>query len=297
MEWAAAHGGVVTKEKLAELGLTANEIRGRVRRRGWTSLGRGAYRVMPARDGKDLLLAAVAVHEHAVVSHEAAAEIHGFTRIPPGRLVVTMHSRTTHDFPGVTTHRAHDLDDSHVMRIGGLRVTTPERTVVDIAAGRPPALMGRIVDDLVARQIIDLQLVAKIVNTIGRRGKPGIGTMRKVLDLRIGEPRDQSVLERRARKLIRDAGLPIPIPEYAIPWAPRRRFDDAYPDLKLAIEWDGKRYHGQLDAFDTDRVRDRHAIIHGWRVLRFTWIEVVEQPEMVVDEIRRAINAGLRSAG
>jgi hypothetical protein len=98
--------------------------------------------------------------------------------------------------------------------------------------------------------------------------------------------RPQSELERRARDLIASAGLPMPIHEYPIPWAPGRRFDDAYPDQRLAIEWDSRRYHGQLEAFEADRLRDRTAALHGWRVIRFTWQDVEQRPAMVVESIR-----------
>ena len=274
---------------LRDWGFTQNQIKGRVRRRGWTSVGRGAYRIIPPRDHRDLLLAAITIHENAVVSHESAAEIHGFSRVPKGRVVVTMHTRTTHDFVGVTTHRTHDLLDDHVVDVSGWRVTTPERTVVDLAAWRRPWMMGAIVDDLAARRLVDLETLASVVRSVARRGKPGITTMREVLESRVGASRDQSELERLARQLLCDAGLPPPVAEYPIPWAPGRRFDDAYPDLQLALEWGGRRYHGQLEAFDVDRARDREATVHGWRVLRFTWADVVDRPQMVAATIRRLI--------
>jgi hypothetical protein len=297
LDWAARHGGVVTRDMLQNWGFTQNQIKGRVRRRGWESLGRGAYRIIPPRDHRDLLVAAVTIHENAVVSHESAAEIHGFSRVANGRVVVTMHTRTTHDFAGVTAHRTHDLLDDHVIEIAGLRVTTPERTVVDLAATRRPWLMSAIVDDLVARGLADLDTLTAVVDSVARRGKPGITTMREVLEPRVGAPRRQSELERKARELLTDAGLPEPISEYPIPWAPGRRFDDAYPDRQLALEWDGRRYHGQLEAFDVDRARDREATVHGWRVLRFTWADVAERPQMVADTIRRLITPFGRTVG
>ncbi|MEX1270816.1 MAG: hypothetical protein WEB55_00005, partial [Acidimicrobiia bacterium] len=180
----------------------------------------------------------------------------------------------------------HDLDDSHVTVVGALPVTTVERTVVDIAKTRHPKHIGAIVDDLVSRGALDFSTLAQIAESVARRGKPGTVTMRSVIDERGGAMLSQSELERRARALIESSGLPQPIHEYAIPWAPERRFDDAYPEAKLAIEWDSRRFHGQLDAFEADRRRDRTAAIHGWRVVRFTWRDVVERPREIVNSIR-----------
>lgn len=290
--FAASHGGVVPAPLLKQLGFTSSQIRTRVRRHGWRSIGRGAYRLFPARDNRDHLLTAVAVLERAVVSHESAAEIHGFTRLPKGLSVVTVHSRTTHEFrfEEVLAHRSHDLDESHIGLVGSIPVTTMERTVVDIAAGRHPKHVGAIVDDLVSRGVLDFAVMADIAQSVARKGKPGTVTMRTVIEERGGAMRSQSEFERRARELIEAAGLPTPVHEYPIPWAPERRFDDAYPDELLAIEWDSRRYHGQLAAFEADRIRDRAAAVNGWRVIRFTWSDVEKRPLEVVETIQHLLD-------
>ena len=287
-EFAAAHGGVVTAPLLDELGFTPNQLRNKVRRHGWKAIGRGAYRLFPTRDPRDSILTAITVLERAVVSHESAAELHGFSRIPKGLSKVTVHSRTTHcfRFDEVIAHRSHDLDESHVLRMAELPVTTVERTVVDIAAGRHPKHVGAIVDDLVSRGVLDFAVMTDIARSVARKGKPGTVTMRTVIEERGGAMRPQSELERRARRLIADAGLLPPVHEFPIPWAPDRRFDDAYPDQRLAIEWDSRRYHGQLAAFEADRLRDRTAALSGWRVVRFTWEDVEHRPVEVVESIR-----------
>lgn len=290
LEFVAAHGGVVTADFLAELGFTRNMIDGRVRRHGWTGVGRGAYRVIPARDSVDWLRSAVAVVDRATVSHEAAAELHRIRRVPWGRAVVTAHSRTTHDFGSVEFHRAHDLLDWHRTVVEGLPVTTIERTVVDLAKTRSVRHIGAIVDDLVSSQRLNLDALEAVARCVARRGKPGSVTMRTVLQRRLGIDRSESELERRGRKLIADAGLPLPHSEYLIPWAPHRRFDDAYPSIRLAIEWDSIRYHGTLSSFDADRERDRLVILHDWRILRFTWKDVMEHPDRVVQTIAELLD-------
>jgi predicted transcriptional regulator of viral defense system len=290
MNFAAAHGGIVTPDLLRELGLDQNAILGRVRRHGWISMGRGCYQLFPPRDYRDVLTVAVTVLERAVISHESAAEVHEFSRVPSGRAVVTVHSRTTHDFGDLEVHRAHDLDPDHITYLSELPVTTVERTVVDLAASRSPAHVGAIVDDLFARGRLDIEELGRVANAVARRGKPGTVTMREVLEARVGSAHPQSELERRARELLVSAGLPLPVAEYPIPWAERRRFDDAYPEQRLAIEWDSRRYHGQLAAFEADRERDRSARLHGWTVIRFTWADVHERPFQLVETVRQLLN-------
>jgi hypothetical protein len=206
-------------------------------------------------------------------------------------MIVSHHSRTTHDFPGVDVRRTHDLDAWHVTALDGLRLTTVARTIVDLAPGRSVRHVGAIVDGLVSDGAADLFEIDAVLGSIGRRGKPGTTTMREVLEARIGDDLSGSALERRGRKLIADAGLPLPVSEFAIPWTTGRRFDDAYPDRRIAIEWDSRRFHGQMSSFESDRQRDRDAAVHGWVILRFTWDDVHNHPDRVVDSIRSLVAA------
>jgi hypothetical protein len=282
---ALSDGGVITRRGLIDLGFTARMIDGRVARGQWRIVTRGVYRLAEPSDRRDLMRSVLAAWPGAVISHESAAVVHEFPYVTNERIVASHHSRTTHQFPGVDIRRTHDLDDWHITVVKGMRVTTVARTIVDLAPDRPPSFIGRLLDQLISAESVELFEVEAVVDAIGRRGKPGITTMRKVLDLRSGPDRAGSVLERKGRKLIADAGLPIPTPEYPIPWTTGRRFDDAYPDRRLAIEWDSLRYHGQRASFEADRARDRDAAINGWRILRFTWDDVVNHPSRVVDTL------------
>lgn len=288
---ALRNGGVVTRQELLDLGFTEGMIEWRLRRKQWEVVTRGTYRLAEPSDRRDLARSVLATWPGAVLSHESAAAIHGFPYVKETLLTVSHHSRTTHAFPGVVVRRTHDLDSWHVTEVDGVRVTTIARTVVDLAADRPASLIGRLVDDLVSATRLELVEIEAVVNSVARRGKPGMRTMHKVLDVRVGPDRDASVLERRGREVIRRAGLPLPVPEYPIPWTTGRRFDDAYPELRLAIEWDSKRFHGQRAAFEADRARNRDAAIHGWHILRFTWEDVVSHPDRIIDSLRRFLAA------
>lgn len=167
----------MTTRFLKSIGFTRGMIDGRVRRHGWKSVGRGAYRVIPVRDHRDEVRSAVAALERAIVSHESAAEIHGIRRVPRGKAVVSVHSRTTHEFEAVEVHRTHDLDEWHITSADDLPVTTIERTVVDLAGSRSVGHVGAIVDDLVTRRRVDLQALASVAQSVARRGKPGTTTV------------------------------------------------------------------------------------------------------------------------
>ncbi len=71
--------------------------------------------------------------------------------------------------------------------------------------------------------------------------------------------------------------------------------DFAYPELLLAIEVDGWESHGAPAAMGKDFVRQNGLVPYGWRVLRFTWRQVVRQPHKVAAAIAAA-RAALQAA-
>lgn len=293
IDLAARQGGVVTRRQAYEIGFTTRQITHRLSQERWHRIGDLGYRLIPASGSEHHLQAATVLLPDAVVSHGSAAFIHGLVDERPDLPTVSVHSRTTHVLPDVFVHRCHDLLDSHVALVGMLPVTTPERTLFDLAATTTVGRLAWMAVELARDRRLDFAAVERVVAEIGRRGKPGTARMRELLEhLEVAESADksESPLERRGRRLLRRASCICGFKsEYPIPWAPRRRFDDAFPAHQLAVEWDSIRYHGQRDAFEVDRRRDRSALEHGWRVLRFTWSDVTERPDGVIETVRRTL--------
>jgi very-short-patch-repair endonuclease len=78
-----------------------------------------------------------------------------------------------------------------------------------------------------------------------------------------------------------------------LPWRSpvNGRVDFAYPEIRLIIELDGRAWHSTLEAFESDRMRDNHAQLAGWRVLRITYRMLKDNPQMVRDLVRRALSS------
>jgi hypothetical protein len=104
----------------------------------------------------------------------------------------------------------------------------------------------------------------------------------------------QSELERRGRELLSFAMLPEPVHEFPLPWNRTLRFDEAFPDRRVAIEWDSRSWHATFEAMESDRRRDRACAVHEWTLLRFTWADVTRRQNDVIDTVRAAL---LRTAG
>ncbi|HKZ18583.1 MAG TPA: DUF559 domain-containing protein [Acidimicrobiia bacterium] len=220
----------------------------------------------------------------AVVSHESAAELHNLPGVQRGMAVVTVPTRKTNRFPDVVVHQSTDLTNAQVVEKDGLAVTSVVRTAIDLAAKRRPRVIGRIVDHAVVRGDTSIEEIVEAVGALARHGKPGMQTMHKVLEMRAGEGfMGESELEMHGLRLLREWGFPDPNLQYPLPWRSSRkgRVDFAYPSIRLIIEIDGRRWHSTLDAFEEDRLRDNHAQLAGWRVLRITYRMMMDEPEMV----------------
>lgn len=290
-ELSGTQGGAIRIDQALEAGMTRNQVNYRLRTGRWSHLVRGSYLIRAMVTVDDHLRAAIAALPGAIVSHEAAAERHGLAPVPLGKATVLVHTQTTHDFPGVTVRRCHDVEGAHITTVDGLPTTTVPRTVVDLAAILPERQVAAVLDNAIVSQTTTVEDVAAVAATVGRSGKPGTQKLRALLGERTGAGMGGTPLERKGNSLLLEIAAVTPMFEYPIPWQPDSRFDAAYPEARVAIEWDSRRWHTQVDAFRTDRARDRQAVVHGWKILRFTWEDVTQRPDEVVHTVRQTLRA------
>jgi very-short-patch-repair endonuclease len=62
--------------------------------------------------------------------------------------------------------------------------------------------------------------------------------------------------------------------------------DLSWPALGLIVEVDGWAHHGGSASFERDRARDRRLVAAGWRVVRITWRQLVDDPDSVVRDLQ-----------
>jgi hypothetical protein len=290
-EIASQQGGVITRRQALAIGLSDRMIFRRTQSGQWQRVAPGTYALHPTSPSRLSLSIAVAKLA-AVASHESAAGLHRLMRVPSNRVVVTVPHRRTNRCQDVVVHESTDLAPEHTMVVAGLPVTTPERTIVDLAAVTRPATLRSIIASGLVTQRIEMSAVVRVFDDIARRGKPGVAALRSILEDLGGEPIVvESELERRFLDVVRAAGLPDPAVQFSVPWRSRAagRVDFAYPDVHLIIECDGRRWHTALEAFEVDRRRDNLAQLAGWRVLRFTWADVTQSAPQIVRAIRAAL--------
>ncbi len=292
IEHAKANGGIITTSEAQALGMERSTLARRVRSGVLTRVKRGVF-ALPGNDvAFEVDLAAACRRLDAVVSHQSAGQLHGFDGLPWSPPTVTVPHRLTHQFPGIFVHQSTDISDDEIRTVRGLPVTSPERTIIDLAAVLKESRLDWVLDRALASGTVDLDRLGEVFAGLARRGKPGTVKTRRML-----EKRDQtytppdSVLEQRLLEVILRDGLPPPIGQFHAPWLvpTNGRVDFAYPDRKLVIEGDSRKWHLLMRSFELDRQRDNLAQIAGWRILRFTWRDIVERPDVVASTIRAAL--------
>jgi very-short-patch-repair endonuclease len=67
--------------------------------------------------------------------------------------------------------------------------------------------------------------------------------------------------------------------------------DCVWREQRLIVELDGHATHATASAFENDRARDRALVAAGWRVMRITWRQLHDRPEMLIRDLRASLTA------
>ena len=271
--WALVRGqhGVVSRKQLLKLGFGPEAIKHRVARGRLHPVTRGIFAVgRPALDRHGRWMAAVlACPGGTALSHESAAALWGL-RAEEGRIEVSVqagHPRR----PGIVVHRRRAFE---VTRRHGIPVTTPTRTLVDLATRLSGDDLEAAVSEADKLGLTDPEALRSKLHGLDR---PGAGVLRRVLDRRTFRLTD-SALERRFLRLARQAGLPPPRTGCRVNGF---KVDFWWPALGLIVETDGLRYHRTPAQQARDRRRDQVHAAAGLATLRFTHAQVAFEPEHV----------------
>lgn len=261
---------------------------GRIRR-----IQRGIY--LPRRiEASPLVLARAAMLSSgaagAVPSHQTAARMHNIA-VPENdhvQHVTVAREQRRRNRPDLRFH-TRSLGCGEVEKIGGVPVTSVARTLADLAASADRLHAVWALDDCLRRRSCTKPEVVAVL----RRWRGGAGCLsaRERLDEADGVA--ESILETAGRLALRDRGVPLPIPQYHLRGPEGTlvaRLDGAYLREKVALEFDGADPHGLPEAVFRDRWRQNGLPELGWTVLRFTWWDVMRDPDGVAAIVRRTLS-------
>lgn len=239
-------------------------------------IAKGVYALPPPSNA-----IAAARAQGGVVSHQSAAVLHGLDVL---ELPLTTHvtvPRGQHLRRSALECELHWADQVEIR--GDL--TTEVQTVLDCARTLPFA-EGLCVADSALRKGL-LQRDQLLAGAAVLRG-PGSRRARRIMEAADG--RAESPLESALRALLIEAKVGGFVPQVVVRDDTfSARIDLAHPTLMIALEADSFAHHGTRSALTRDCRRHANLTIRGWRLIRFSWEEVMFDPEWVVAIVRCAV--------
>ena len=230
------------------------------------------------------MAAVLAAGPDAVLSHRAAAALLGIRATARRRVDVTV-PRAVRSQAGIEVHRGRvPFDELFVFQ--GIPVTTPPRTLLDLAAVVPRRQLERALDEAEVLRLADPLSVADLIARYP--GRRGTGALKAILATQeIGANITRSELEDRFLAFLDDQELPRPRVNKVIEVAGTAlEVDCSWVEHRLVVELDGRATHATGAAFERDRVRDRILQAAGWRVIRVTWRQLHEEAAAVAEDLR-----------
>ncbi|MDG5484558.1 DUF559 domain-containing protein [Mycolicibacterium gadium] len=234
---------------------------------------------------RDRAIAAwLASRRKGVIAGVAASALHGAPYVDPTHPIELARTRIRAQRGLVP--RAEQLADNEIARIAGLPVTTRVRTAFDLGRHleRGDALAR--MDALMWNQVYSTAEVSRLADVHPRAH--GVKQLRELLPLVDGGA--SSPRESRIRLLLSDAGFPRP--ETQIPVVrgvtPVAWLDMGWPELQVAVEYDGDHHRKDRRQYVKDIARLRMLEALGWIVIR---VIAEDKPQDVIARVEAALAA------
>jgi hypothetical protein len=223
-----------------------------------------------------------------VLSHRSAGQAWGI--VP--RYAIEIEVTRPRKFRPRVGIRAHQsvLPDDEVGILDGIPVTSPPRTLFDLAAIVKPRQLERAFNELEVRGLTDPLSVPDLLERHPRRR--GAAALRALLASEAPGGITRRELEEGFVELLDGHGLPRPRLNATL--SLRGRFfevDCLWRRERVIVELDGRAVHRTRRAFEADRERDRILQAEGWRVARVTWRQMRDDAAAVAADLGRLLAA------
>jgi hypothetical protein len=168
--------------------------------------------------------------------------------------------------------------------IDGIRTTTLERTLIDIAATEHPDRLAKAFERAEELNTLDLARIRAACDR--NRGQRGVGRVRVMLE--IYEPKDPRLIRSRFEKgmlrLLEAEGFPRPLVNLDLHgW----EADLYWPEHNRVVELDGWQGHRTKAAFERDHQRDLDLEARGYGVGRVSWLQFRTDKPAVLRALHR----------
>jgi very-short-patch-repair endonuclease len=283
---ASGQQAMLARDQLLEAGLTPTAVDHWVRRGRLSPRHRGVYSLahdaVPAH-GEERA-AVLACGDRALIGYWSAARMWGILpEADAGVIDVIAVGRHIRSRPGIRVHCVRKLMRCDVCELDGIALTSPARTIFDLAAILDERETELALHEAIARKLVAIADVRAVLERYPRR--PGSVLLRTLVDPGRRLSGTESGGEERLLQAIIRSGLPRPHTRHRVgAWI----LDFYWPEARLGAELDGHDFHSTRPRLERDHLKDQDLrAAHGVLVLRFTGRQVARRLEYVLVTIAR----------
>ncbi len=265
---------VFTTEDAVTCGLNQGQIDTRVEWDLYVPLHRGVFTFgsTPQSFWRDAAAAVAAGGSGAFATGPTAAELWGLPGASPAPIEITCPRWGRARPTGLRVRERIRIAPRDLRMVEGIRCSRPELTVIEVVRVRGATIGERAFHEARRKRLMTYDSMVDVFVRHARRGVPGIGGMRAILDLCSADDRpNESPRETMLLQTLRRAGLPTPDTQVVIRDEWNRfvgRSDFGYSKWRITIEYHSRDWHSTPEEVEADeRKRNRY-----WKA---GWIPIV----------------------
>ena len=263
--------GVFSLKQAVDLGFARSTIARLLERRDWEEVVPRVYRSAVARpvDWRQSTMAMTLVTGGMAAGRSAGAL---FDFVPPPAVPEVLVSRAGRLPLSAVVRTTATLPAGDCTTVDGIPSTSPIRTLLDLAGHLPQPLFEDVLDTAIVQGRVRSGRLQARAQELWAPRRRGCAVVLELLEQRHpGLARAANLWEARVVRIVRQLGMPDPEINHRVRVGGRiRSFDLAWPEAKVAVEFDGFVPHSTRRVFDDDRARQNDLVADGWTVFRVT---------------------------
>lgn len=292
---ANAQHGVLGRRQILNLGYSRRQFDRRIVEGPWSRVAEGVYRHLAAPDTWEsrLMAACLTGGNGTVASHRSAAALHRLTGGSTAFVEITSVRWRRSQHQDLIVHESKSITHLDVTKVAGVPTSTVERTLLDLGAVRGRVTVQMALDRALHSGSTTWERVDATLTRLAKSGRPGVEKLR--LALRAREPGGgvpESERETQLLELLSAFGLPSPVAQHRV--VDRHgvflaRVDAAYPQHRIAIEYDSDQEHSDPTALASDNARRNRLTAAGWTVISARNSDVNSDPGDLIQAITASL--------
>lgn len=258
----------------------------------------GVYVLAGARPTarQDLMVHLLAAGTGALATGDSALALWCAELVMPRQPVIAVPRSSGYRTGDAVVRRSCDLDRANPGIVDGIPTVGVARALLDASIGRAPDDVLSRIDACRRHRPLAVGALLEVLESHGRRGRPGVAAFRQALRALRREVTD-SEFERLVLRDLVAAGLPLPRLHHVVrlPDEDPIELDLDWPDVLLDVELDGADHRDRARRMARDRKRDRLLQAAGYVVARYTWDDYVADRASMIVEIAAFLDRARRA--